>query len=264
MSEQVATALTIAGSDSGGGAGLQADLKAMTASGVHCCTVVTALTAQNTVGVRGIEPVSSEFVGRQIEAVVEDISPAATKTGMLFNAEIIETVAGYREQLGRVVVDPVMVAESGDSLLAVEAEKALARYLLPEADLVTPNYPEALRIADALQIPRYDEPRELAQAIACRLGQPQVLLKGGHMDEKEANDYLFDSDGEIEIFSAPRLETVNTHGTGCAYSSLITAQLARGRDVSTAIGEAKNQLTEAIKSGYQPGEGAGTLNFLAD
>ncbi len=236
----------------------------MTSAGVHCCTVITALTAQNTVGVEGIKTVAPNFIGRQIEAVVDDIRPAATKTGMLFNTEIIKMVASYVDRLGRVVVDPVMVAESGDSLLAAEAEKALARYLLPEVDLVTPNYPEAQRIGKALQLPDYDNPRELAQAIACRLGRPDVLLKGGHLDEKEANDYLFDSEGEVEIFSSPRLKTDNTHGTGCAYSALITAWLAREESISSAVGEAKKRLAVALENGYKPGGGAGTLNFLGD
>jgi len=260
--QQIACALTIAGSDSGGGAGIQADLKAMTAAGVHGCTVITALTAQNTVGVEGIEPLDPEFVALQIETTIEDIPPAATKTGMLFDTEIIEKVAGYCDQLGRLVVDPVMVAESGDLLLADEAERTMARYLLPKVDLVTPNFPEARRIGQALQLPVYDEPRQLGQAIACRLGHPDVLLKGGHLDEKEANDYLFDSDGEVSIFSAPRLDTGNTHGTGCAYSALITALLARGEDMHSAISMAKDKLTTAMQNGYKPGAGPGTLNFL--
>lgn len=262
MSEEVTSALTIAGSDSGGGAGIQADLKAINSVGVHGCTVLTALTAQNTEGVEGIEAVTPDFVAAQIEAVVNDIQPTATKTGMLFETEIIETVAGYTDRLGRIVVDPVMVAESGDPLLTDEAEKTMARQLLPEVDLVTPNLSEARRIGRALQLPDYDEPRELAQGIACRLGRPDVLLKGGHLQETEANDYLFDSEGEVEIFSSPRLDTDNTHGTGCVYSALITAYLARGEQISPAVGRAKENLVAALEDGYKPGAGAGTLNFF--
>jgi hydroxymethylpyrimidine kinase/phosphomethylpyrimidine kinase len=254
-------ALTIAGSDSGGGAGIQADLKAMTHAGVHGCTAMTALTAQNSLGVNGIDPVEPEFVAEQIEAVVEDFDVRATKTGMLFSAPIIRTVFTYADRLGQIVVDPVMVAESGDPLLEPEAEQAIAESLMPVADLVTPNWPEAQRLAATLHLDVDESPGAMARALAAETGT-HLLVKGGHTEDDESVDRLARPDGSTETFRAERLDTDNTHGSGCAYSSLIASKLAHGEDLTGAIENAKETLTEALRTGYGAGEGAGTLNFL--
>lgn len=255
-------ALTVAGSDSGGGAGIQADLKAMASVGVHGCSVITALTAQNTRGVKGVHPIPAEFIVRQIEAVTEDFEVNATKTGMLFNESIIEAVIDQRPQLGRLVVDPVMVAESGDPLLEAEAETILAKKLLPLSDVVTPNAPEARRLADTLGVKEVDDPLTLGRNLAGALEGPVVLLKGGHLEDTRAVDRLISKEGDVEEFSSPRLETNNTHGSGCAFSSLITAKLAGETDLREAVRLSKKELTRALRTGYAPGEGAGTLNFL--
>ena len=254
-------ALTIAGSDSGGGAGIQADLKAMTHAGVHGCTAMTALTAQNSLGVNGIDPVEPEFVAEQIEAVVEDFDVQATKTGMLFSAPIIRTVFTYADRLGQIVVDPVMVAESGDPLLEPEAEQAIAESLMPVADLVTPNWPEAQRLAATLHLDVDESPGAMARALAAETGT-HLLVKGGHTEDDESVDRLARPDGSNEAFRAEHLDTDNTHGSGCAYSSLIASNLAHGEDLTGAIEDAKKTLTDALRNGYAAGEGAGTLNFL--
>lgn len=254
-------ALSIAGSDSGGGAGIQADLKAMGWIGVHGTTAITSLTAQNSTGVRDIHPVPPDFLRNQIQAVVSDFDVRATKTGMLFSADLMEVVIEERDRLGTLVVDPVMVAESGDSLFDEGAESTLVEGLLPLADLVTPNVREATIIADHLRVEGEDL-TSLGQAIASSLGGPAVLMKGGHTDEQDAVDYLVDPDGTIETFSAPRIETDHTHGSGCAYSSLIAGFMAKGSKRRDAVASAKKELTERIREGYAPGSGAGTLNFL--
>ncbi|MFP4687104.1 MAG: bifunctional hydroxymethylpyrimidine kinase/phosphomethylpyrimidine kinase [bacterium] len=255
-------ALTIAGSDSGGGAGIQADLKAFNSCGVHGCSVITVLTAQNSRGVDAIQPAPPGFVDQQIETILSDFSVAATKTGMLFNKKIIEVVVDWSSELDNLVVDPVMVATSGDSLLAPEAEHILVKELLPRADLITPNLPEARKIAAVLELPDYTEIVDLARAIACRLGNPAVLLKGGHLVARQAVDYLAFKDGVTEKFTAVRVKTENTHGSGCGYSALIAAGLARELPLAEAIGAAKKDLTARIKNSYKPGRGPGTLNWL--
>jgi hydroxymethylpyrimidine/phosphomethylpyrimidine kinase len=255
-------ALTIAGSDSGGGAGIQADLKAFNSIGVHGCSAVTVLTAQNSRGVDALHAAPAGFVEQQINTVLSDFEVTAAKTGMLFNSAIIKTVARLAGRLENLVVDPVMVATSGDSLLAEEAEKILVDELLPLAGIVTPNLAEAEKIASVLELPDYGEPEELAQALACRLGGPNVLLKGGHLPAGAATDYLASPSGGVKEYSVKRIETNNTHGTGCSYSALIAGYLARGTGLYEAVGRSKEDLTEAIKKGYKPGQGAGTLNFF--
>lgn len=255
-------ALTIAGSDSGGGAGIQADLKAMAFAGVHGTSVVTALTAQNSQGVQDIHGVPAEFVREQIRSVTGDMAVRATKTGMLFSKPIIETVVDEREAFGQLIVDPVMVAATGDRLLQEEAEQTLVNELLPRADIITPNVPEAAIIAEWLGVKDPGDRKQLSRLLADRLNGPDVLLKGGHDPGERAIDYLALRDGETVSVEAPWVETENTHGSGCAYSSLIAAHLALVATRDTAIQRAKLQVTAALQNSYRPGKGKGTLDFL--
>lgn len=261
-SDEPAVALSIAGSDSGGGAGIQADLKAMTYRGVHGCTALTALTAQNSEGVQDIHPVPEDFLREQIRSVTSDFTVRATKTGMLFNGANIGVVAEEADRLGSLVVDPVMVAESGDPLMEAEAERTLVEDLLPQADLVTPNWTETERIAKRLGVSLSQSPAELGRSIAATLEGPGVLVKGGHLDENQAVDRLLFPDGTDREYTAERIDTNNTHGSGCVYSSLIAAELARGSELEDAIGTAKEILTEALRTSYATGSGPGTLNLL--
>jgi hydroxymethylpyrimidine/phosphomethylpyrimidine kinase len=235
----------------------------MTHVGVHGCTAITAVTAQNSLGVDDIEPLPAEFVGQQIRSVVDDFSVGATKTGMLFSADIIRTVVDHRDDLNDLVVDPVMVAESGDPLLEPEAERALAEDLIPKCDLVTPNWPEAERLIEVLNLEPSDDPADRAEMLASAFDGPAVIVKGGHVDHDDAVDYLVKPDGETRRYSSERIETDHNHGAGCAYSSLIASHLARDVSLEEAIMVAKQTLTEAIRDGYACGDGAGTLNFLA-
>lgn len=258
-------ALSVAGSDSGGGAGIQADLKAMARIGVHGTTALTALTAQNSQGVRDVHPVPPPFVEAQIEAVAEDFTVRAAKTGMLHNAGVIQAVARHAgDSLAPLVVDPVMVAEAGDPLLESEAETTLVEELLPQARLVTPNLWEARRIAEHRGVDPSLAPPELASSLAGTLGGPSVLVTGGHREGEEAVDCLSDPEGNLRPYAAPRLNTSNTHGAGCVFSSLITGWIARGRSVPRAVAAAKPILTEALREGYAPGKGDGTLNLLTE
>lgn len=257
-------ALSIAGSDSGGGAGLQADIKALSRLGVHPCTVVTAVTAQNTRGVQGISPLDSDFVETQLNSVLDDVSIRATKTGMLFNSSIIGLVAARAGELGQLVVDPVMVAESGDSLLKPAAEAKMVVDLLPAADLITPNWPETKKIAKHLGLSLDADITHLGQNLSRELSGVAVLIKGGHRRTETATDLLFETADKSPLeVSAPRLDTSNNHGTGCAYSSFITGYLARGKSLSRAVEAAKEELTQVLKNGYEYGDGAGTMNLLS-
>jgi hydroxymethylpyrimidine/phosphomethylpyrimidine kinase len=256
-------ALTIAGSDSGGGAGIQADLKTFMAFGVYGMSAVTALTAQNTVGVQGIFEVSPEFVREQIRSVMTDIGTDAAKTGMLSNAAIVAAVAGaVREfRIPNLVVDPVMVAKSGDPLLAPEARKAVREKLLPLATVITPNLFEAeallgRRIEDLAAMKK--AARDLRE-IGCRW----VVLKGGHLDiGSRAVDVLYDGK-ELVLLRAPRLASRNTHGTGCTFASAIAAGLARELPPPEAVRRAKKYVTEAIRRGLSLGRGHGPTDHLA-
>lgn len=254
-------ALTIAGSDSGGGAGIQADLKTFMAHGVYGMSVITAVTAQNTVGVRAVELLSPALVSAQIEAVLEDIGADAVKTGMLGTAPIIEATAGGLRRCGieRLVVDPVMVAKSGDRLLAEEAVAALRGQLLPLALVVTPNLPEA---GVLLGRPVVEE-RDMAAAARDlhALGPRYVLLKGGHLPGDEVVDLLYDGRRLVEFRSA-RIATRHTHGTGCTYAAAIAALLARGRPVEQAVAEARAYLVAAIAAATAIGAGHGPVNHL--
>jgi hydroxymethylpyrimidine/phosphomethylpyrimidine kinase len=248
----VARALTIAGSDSGGGAGIQADLKTFAALGVYGLSAITALTAQNTEGVRGVYDVPPEFVAQQIEAVMEDIGADAAKTGMLASTAIIEAVvASARKWRLRLVVDPVMVAKGGDPLLRPDAVAAMRNTLLPLAEVVTPNLPEA-EVLIGRRIGSLGDMRYAAQALA-DLGPRHVVVKGGHRTT-EPIDVYFDGSKLLEL-PAKRIETRHTHGTGCTFSAAIAANLAKGLAVEEAVAEAKAYITGAIR--HAPGVGHG-------
>jgi hydroxymethylpyrimidine/phosphomethylpyrimidine kinase len=254
-------ALTIAGSDSGGGAGIQADLKTFAAHGVFGASAVTAVTAQNTVSVVGIEELSPRLVGLQIDAVVADIGVDAVKTGMLFSKAIIETVARKIEEHGltRTVVDPVMVAKSGARLLEPGAVATLAAELLPRAFVLTPNVPEAESLVG---FPLEDEDA-IARAAKrlVELGAQAALVKGGHRGGDESVDVLCFR-GRLRHYRAPRIPTKNTHGTGCTFSAAIASQLALGRELEDAIERAKAYLTEALSRAFDIGSGPGPLNHF--
>jgi hydroxymethylpyrimidine/phosphomethylpyrimidine kinase len=243
-----AIAVTIAGSDSGGGAGIQADLKTFSALGVYGASVITALTAQNTQGVRAIHDVPPEFITAQIDAVFSDFDVHAVKIGMLSRTATIDAVAGgiERHRMKNVVLDPVMVATSGDRLLAPDAIDALRRLLIPRARVITPNLPEAAALLDAPLAKNEDEMRAQAQRLLA-LGAAAVLIKGGHGSGAESVDLLADKNGVVRL-AAERVVTRNTHGTGCTLSSAIAAELAKGRGLADAVRAAKDYVTSTISA----------------
>ena len=249
--------MTIAGSDSGGGAGIQADLKTFQALGVYGASTLTAITAQNTVGVTAVHEIPVDVIAAQIDAVMDDIGVDAAKTGMLSSAEIISTVADRIRhwRLERLVVDPVMVAKSGDRLLREDAVQALIRELLPLALVVTPNLPEA-EVLVGRPLSTDEATREAARAIIA-MGPRAVVMKGGHR-AGPARDLLFDGHA-FQAFEAERFDTPNTHGTGCTLSAAIAAGLARGLNVVDAVGEAKHFVTEAIRYSTPLGHGHGPV-----
>jgi hydroxymethylpyrimidine/phosphomethylpyrimidine kinase len=254
-------ALTIAGSDSGGGAGIQADLKTFAAHGVFGTSAVTAVTAQNTVAVTGVEELSPALVGLQIDAVAMDIGVDAVKTGMLSSKRVIEVVARKIEEhrLEKVVVDPVMVAKSGARLLDPGAVEALARELLPRALVVTPNLPEAESLVG---FPLEDENAILEAAKRLvELGARAALVKGGHGAGAESVDVLYYRGG-LRRYRAPRIATKNTHGTGCTFSAAIASELALGRELEEAVERAKAYLTKALAAAFDLGSGHGPLNHF--
>lgn len=258
-------ALTIAGSDSGGGAGIQADLKTFSALGCYGMSVITALTAQNTRAVTAIHAVPPDFIAAQMDAVLTDIGTDAVKIGMLHAPDVIETVADRLKAhgVGNMVLDPVMVAKSGDKLLRDDAVEALRTHLLPRADLITPNLPEASTLLE--------RPVETAteMAAACRdlaeLGCRAVLLKGGHLAGGDSTDclYIAKSDTLVSL-PAPRIETPNAHGTGCTLSSAVAAHLARGHALEEAVRRAKAYITEALAAGarFRIGHGHGPVHHF--
>lgn len=251
------TCLTIAGSDSSGGAGIQADLKTMTVNGVYAMSVITALTAQNTQGVTGILDVSPEFIREQMDAVFTDIYPDAIKIGMVSSPEIVEAIAGSLEKYGakNIVLDPVMVATSGAKLLKEEAMDSLIHRLIPLADVITPNIPEG-EILAGMKIANEEDMKLAAEKISQKY-DCAVLLKGGH-SINDANDLLCRK-GEFKWFRAERINNPNTHGTGCTLSSAIAANLAKGSDIDQAIAKAKDYLTGALRAGLDLGKGSGPL-----
>lgn len=251
------TCLTIAGSDSSGGAGIQADLKTMTVNGVYAMSVITALTAQNTQGVTGILDVSPEFITEQMDAVFNDIYPDAIKIGMVSSPEIVEAIAASLEkyQAKNIVLDPVMVATSGAKLLKEEAMDSLINRLIPLADVITPNIPEG-EILAGMEITNEDEMIKAAEKIGKKY-DCAVLLKGGHR-VNDANDLLY-KDGKFKWFRSERIDNPNTHGTGCTLSSAIGANLAKDYDIDQAIEKAKDYLTGALRAGLDLGKGSGPL-----
>ena len=251
-----AAALTIAGSDSGGGAGVQADLKTFSALGVYGASVITAITAQNTLGVSAVEEVSAGMIRAQITAVLDDILIGAVKVGMLASPAVIEAVRdGLRDFDGPIVLDPVMVAKSGDALLAPSAVALLVQDLLPRADLLTPNLPEAARMLG--REPATTGAEVLAQGRALlELGAKAVLMKGGHAEGPFCVDRLVTTDDVVE-FTAPRIVTRNTHGTGCSLSSGIAAELAKGADLHAAVHRSHGWLHGAIRAADRLGIGSG-------
>lgn len=257
--------LTIAGSDSSGGAGIQADLKAMSALGCYAMSVITATTAQNTTGVTDVFPITPEHVEAQLKAVIQDIRPLAIKTGMLFSSEVIETVAlVLREQKPEIplVVDPVMVATSGDRLLKESAISSYISDLIPLACLITPNLPEA-EVLSGVKITS-EESMDLAAQKILHNGARAVLIKGGHANSNEATDILYTQNGDREVFTSERIETKNTHGTGCTLSAAITAYLAQGQTLAQSIQSGKEYLTYALRSGknIEIGHGHGPVDHF--
>ncbi len=256
-------ALTIAGSDSGGGAGIQADLKTFHAFGVFGTSAITAITAQNTLGVRSVQRIEPHIVADQIRAVAEDLHPAAAKTGMLADAQIIEAVAGaLREtKLARLVIDPVMVAKSGDRLLREDAVGALTTELLPLSEVITPNLPEAAILADR-RVETVEDMKAAAQILIER-GAKSVLLKGGHLSGHTLVDIYFDGEEWYE-WRDERLDTRHTHGTGCTLSAAICAGLALGRQRLQAVADARDYTRLAIETAPGLGAGHGPLNHWAE
>ncbi len=265
--KRIANVLTIAGLDPSGGAGILADVKAMSACGTYGMAVVAALTAQNTCGVTGWQPVAPDFVRAQIDAIFEDIRVDAVKIGMLGTPEVIEAVAQAleRHRPPFVVLDPVMVAKGGDRLLAEEAETALCERLLPLTSVITPNLPEAAVLACEPEIRERAEMPALAKKLLGRLAAGAwIYLKGGHLTESASPDFLLSRETSF-TFDAPRIATKNTHGTGCTLSAAIAAQLGRGESVPEAVRKAKAYVYEAIARAdeLEVGHGHGPTNHFA-
>lgn len=252
--------LTIAGSDSSGGAGIQADLKTFSAIGTYGMSVITAITAQNTEGVFAVEELSREIIKKQIQVIFADIEPVAVKIGMVSSAEIIldivEMLKRYNPKY--LVVDPVMISKSGYSLLKPKAKGNLIKYLIPMAYLITPNVPEAEEIT-GIEIKSLDDMKMVGEKILA-LGPKYVLMKGGHL-EGDAIDVLIGKD-VFEVYKSKRINKKNTHGTGCTISSAITAHLALGYDIKEAVALSKKYITEAIEHSFDIGHGVGPVNHF--
>jgi hydroxymethylpyrimidine/phosphomethylpyrimidine kinase len=256
----IPVALTIAGSDPSGGAGIQADLKTFHQFGVYGASVITLLTVQNSTQVASVDPLDAGYVERQLEAVLEDIPPQAAKTGALGSAAVVEAIARQAEQFTfPLVVDPVMISKHGTPLLDAGARQALIKKLLPCAFVVTPNAPEAAALA-GIEIDSQPAMKEAARRIAA-LGPRAVLIKGGHLSG-DATDVLYCQD-RFELFTSPRIDSKNTHGTGCTYSAAITAELAKGTALPEAIARAKRFITRAIATAPGLGHGCGPVNHFA-
>ena len=262
VKSEVPVVLTVAGSDSGGGAGIQADLKTFAAHGVHGASAITAITAQNTLGVTAVQEIDLAVIGAQIDAVVEDMHPVAVKTGMLSSPEIVRLVAEKAKEHDwqTLVVDPVMVASSGAKLLRDEAVETYRTELLPLATVTTPNLPEAAELT-GIEISSADDARRAARAIH-DMGARYVIVKGGHMEVAgDSVDVLYDGDEFVE-FGLPWIDTTSTHGTGCTFASALTSQLALGLDIEDAFRSAKKFVWEAIEAAYTVGQGHGPLNQM--
>ena len=252
------TALTIAGSDSCGGAGIQADIKTMTANGVYAMSAITALTAQNTTGVSDIYEVSPEFLQAQLKAIFEDITPDAVKIGMVSSSDLIKTIAkSLKEYNGKnIVLDPVMVATSGAKLISDDAISTLKEYLIPLATVITPNIPEA-EVLSEMEIHNEEEMIKAAAVISEKY-DCAVLCKGGH-SINDANDLLY-RNGEYKWFYGKRINNPNTHGTGCTLSSAIASNLAKGRALDTSVEKAKEYISGALSAMLDLGKGSGPMN----
>ena len=255
------TAMTIAGSDSGGGAGIQADLKTFAALGVYGTSALTAITAQNTLGVTSIHEIPTDLIAAQIQAIISDIGADVVKTGMLSSSAIIETVAQElrRHTVTRLVVDPVMVAKGGDRLLREDAVDALRTSLLALATVITPNMPEA-EVLTGIAVRTPKDASEAARRIVA-MGANSVVVKGGHLSDGDAVDTFYDGQA-LREFRAQRIDTKNTHGTGCTFASAIAAGLAKGLALEEAVAQAKAYVTEAIRANLDVGQGHGPLNHF--
>lgn len=255
--------LTIAGSDSGGGAGIQADLKTMSTLGTYGASVITAVTAQNTLGVQGVKVLNKNVVARQLDSVLTDLNFSAAKTGMLANEEIIKVIVDKIEEynLKNLVVDPVMVATSGDVLLEEEAITTLKEELIPLANIITPNLQEAKVLAD-YNLEQEVKIRKLAEELY-QLGPAAVLVKGGHEKRDKAVDVFYDGQ-QYQQLTAPRIDTDHTHGTGCTLSSAIASNLALGYEMLTAVKRSKRFITTAIREGIRVGSGNNPVNHLVE
>ncbi len=253
--------MTVAGSDSGGGAGIQADLKTFAALGVYGASAITAITAQNTLGVTDALELPTSLIESQIDAIVSDIGADAVKTGMLSSSEIIHAVAYKLAALGMtpLVVDPVMVAKGGDRLLREDAVDALRSALIPMATVVTPNAPEAETLT-GIEIDSVEDARRAARALVDEIGADSAVVKGGHL-EGPATDILYDGSEFLE-FSSERIATDNTHGTGCTFASAVAAGLAKGFDLPSAVRQAKRYVTASIRTNFPMGRGHGPLNHF--
>ncbi|MFD1739075.1 bifunctional hydroxymethylpyrimidine kinase/phosphomethylpyrimidine kinase [Bacillus salitolerans] len=255
-------ALSIAGSDSGGGAGIQADLKTFQELEVYGMSAVTAITAQNTLGVQGVYPMAVDAIVHQLQSIADDLTPQALKTGMLFSGELITAVANTIKKYSwkNIVVDPVMVAKGGASLLQEEAIDAMKKELIPLATVITPNIPEA-EVLTGLRINSMED-RKKAATLLRNMGAHFIVIKGGHGEEETASDLVFDGT-RYQIISSPRIQTKNTHGTGCTFSAAITAHLAKGIEPIEAIKLAKDFIHHAIQYDLKIGSGHGPTNHFA-
>lgn len=265
MNKTYKKVLTIAGSDSGGGAGIQADLKTISAIGCYGMSVITALTAQNTKGVTGIHAVPPSFAEEQMDAVFTDIGADAIKIGMLYSAELIQVVARSLEKhsADKIVLDPVMIAQSGDKLLQDDAIQAIKEYLMPLADVVTPNLPEA-EVLLGRECHGLEAMQEAARDLA-RHRSKSILIKGGHLDDDHSTDLLYLArEDQFIVLEEDRIETRNNHGTGCTMSSAIASYLAKGHPIESAVRKAKSFITEAIRAGskYKLGHGHGPVHHF--
>ena len=256
------TALTIAGSDSSGGAGIQADIKTMTANGVYAMSAITALTAQNTTGVQGIFEVTPEFLSLQLDSIFTDIRPDAVKIGMVSSSGLISAIAEKLKEYKaeNIVVDPVMVATSGARLISEDAISTLKAELLPLAKVLTPNIPETEALAD-MKVSSADDMEKAAKLISEKYGCA-VLCKGGH-SLNDANDLLY-ADGKSHWFNGKRIDNPNTHGTGCTLSSAIASNLAKGYDLKTSVERAKEYISGALAAMLDLGKGSGPMNHAFD
>lgn len=252
------TVLTIAGSDSSGGAGIQADIKTITAHKLYAMSAITALTAQNTTGVYGIMEVTPEFLAKQLECIFSDIYPDAVKIGMVSSSSLIETIASklIKENAKNIVVDPVMVSTSGSKLLAEDAAITLIEKLIPIATIITPNIPEA-EVLSGMKITKVEDMLKAAEKIA-RKYNGAILIKGGH-SLNDANDLLY-QEGKVEWFYGERIDNPNTHGTGCTLSSAIASNLAMGHSLSESVSNAKKYISGALKSNLNLGKGSGPID----